>query len=89
MDDQTSTSSLARIKHWHAYQEARADIWRTRPAFDWFLRRNRARLVKAGALVMIRGAWHVDPEVFDAEVLAIAREDAASWIDREAGKAAA
>lgn len=89
MNDQASTSPLARFMHSHAYQGARTYIWATRPAFDWFLRRNRTRLVQRGALVMIRGAWHVDPEVFDAETVAIAREDAASWIEREGAKGVA
>lgn len=89
MNDSSTPNALARIKHWHAYQESRTETWATRTQFDWFRRRHCARLVKAGALLVLRGAWHVDPVLFDAEVIDIAREDAANWLGRESGKVAA
>lgn len=88
MNSSNGASAFNRIQSGREYQKSRADKWSTWPQFDWFIRSNRARLIKAGALMMFRGAWHVDPDLLDAEVLAIARDDAQRWLDRETGKAA-
>lgn len=89
MNSSNGSNALDRIQSGREYQKARADKWATWPQFDWFIRSNRARLVKAGALLMFRGAWHVDPDLFEPEAVAIARDDAQRWLDRETGKTAA
>ncbi len=86
---EVNSSPLALTVSQDAYRRANEEVWSTKTKFDWYLRRNRVRLVKAGAMVMVGGAWRIHVAAFDAEAMSIAREDAARWLDREAGKAAA
>ena len=57
-----------------------ADFWSiarhvfpTKAALEWFLRRNRRRLILAGALVTINRRLFLDMPVFEAEAIEICR----------------
>lgn len=82
-------SQLQQFSAASVYREARTGWWPSAASFDWYLRRHRVRLVKAGALIMQRGAWLVHAEIFDAEAVSIAQSEAQAWVDRETAKAAA
>lgn len=56
------------------YQVSRCHVFPSSGSMEWFVHRNRARLVKAGALVKLTGRSLVHEEKFDAEVLAIGQE---------------
>ena len=46
-------------------------IFPAKASGDWFVRQNKAELVRAGALVMLAGRWMASPQKFDAAVLQI------------------
>lgn len=52
-------------------------------ARQWALHMHRARLVDAGALLMIRGAWYALPSKLATEMMAIAQEAAREWVERK------
>jgi len=41
-------------------------VFPSKGSCQWWLRSNRGRAIQAGALLMIRGRWHVVPEKMDA-----------------------
>jgi hypothetical protein len=59
-----------------SFQALRANIFPSEPSIRWFVRRHKAALVKAGALVMLRGRWHVDPSAWDSVLPRLLRADA-------------
>lgn len=77
--DSTPLSALRKLTD---YREKRAHIFPSDNALQWFVRRNRAGLVDAGALVMLTGQWHAHEDKFDAYVIeagqAAARSHAAA-----------
>jgi hypothetical protein len=83
------SSQLQQFSAASAYREARTSWWPSAASFEWYLRRHRVRLVKAGALIMQRGAWLIHAGIFDAEAVAIAQSEAQAWVEREASKVAA
>jgi hypothetical protein len=57
--------------------------FRSEQSLRWWLRRNRERLIKAGALVRLRGAWFALEPAFTREMVKIGREEALAAV-REA-----
>jgi hypothetical protein len=51
------------------YREQRQHIFPSQPSLDWFVRKHRAGLVEAGALLMLTGRWFFDAEKFDAYMI--------------------
>lgn len=89
MQHTEQSSQLQKFSAASAYREERTSWWPSAASFDWYLRRHRVRLVKAGALILQRGAWLIHTEIFDAEAVAIAQSEALAWVERESSKAAA
>ncbi len=58
------------------YRQSRARFFPTLHSLQWFVRRHKARLIKAGAIVMHGGQWYADDAKFDAVVMAVAEERA-------------
>ena len=58
------------------YRQVRARFFPTLHSLQWFVRRHKARLIKAGAIVMHGGQWYADDAKFDAVVMAVAEERA-------------
>ena len=58
------------------WRAANAALFPTDESLRWTLRQHRERLVRSGALVRLRGAWHAVEPAFSAEVVAIARDAA-------------
>jgi hypothetical protein len=48
------------------YREQREHVFPSKSSLDWFLRKHRAALVRAGALLLLTGRWFVDAPRFDA-----------------------
>lgn len=71
-----NSSTVAALCPKAKYQESRAQLFPSTGSFDWFVRENRATLVAAGALVMLKGQWLVHPDRCDAAVLEIGRRAA-------------
>lgn len=63
------TSDLLALRPLPDYRQSREHVFRSEQSLQWFVRRNKSRLVDAGALVMLGGRWHVVPSRFDAVVL--------------------
>lgn len=59
-----------------AYRDQRQHIFPSPGALEWFVRRHRAGLVNAGALVMLTGQWHAHEAKFDDYVLWAGQEAA-------------
>lgn len=58
------------------YLEKRLDLFNSYQALEWYIRQNRDELVDAGALLLHRNRWLVNPDKFDAFVLAEAKRAA-------------
>jgi hypothetical protein len=58
------------------YRESRGRFFPSVYSLQWFLRRHKARLIQAGAIVMHGGQWYADEAKFDAIVMAVAQERA-------------
>jgi len=63
------TSDLLALRPLPDYRQNREHVFRSEQSLQWFVRRNKARLVEAGALIMLSGRWHVVPSRFDSIVL--------------------
>lgn len=59
-----------------AYHDTRGHLFPSMESLRWFVRKNRAALVAAGALLMITGRWMADPSRFDAAVVKIGQRAA-------------
>lgn len=58
----------------------------TNPSLKWFYLRHKAELVEAGALVLIRGAWHGDPAKWVQLLPELLRADARAALTRPRGR---
>jgi hypothetical protein len=56
----------------------------SKSSMQWYVRKNKARLVEAGALLLHCGRWHVDLTVFGQVVHEIAVERARRHLDADA-----
>lgn len=62
------------------YAAQRSHIFRSPTAIRWFIRRFRSELVERGALVLLLGAWFVDPVKADQVVADLGRRNAAARV---------
>ena len=53
------------------FRADREHLFPSAESFAWFVRKNRAELAQAGALLKPNGRWLVQPEAFDRAVMAI------------------
>lgn len=65
-DLKTAVADLATRE---AYRSARSHIFPSEGSFEWHLRQNRQRLIRAGALVLIAGRWHINPPAYDGVLI--------------------
>jgi hypothetical protein len=65
---------LNRLKEPTDYRTAdgRERIFKTDPSLKWFIRKHRAALEKAGAVVSINNRPMIDPPIFDAVAVDLA-----------------
>ncbi len=76
--DTQAHKTLSAVENWRDFQQT-ADGKRLFPGLEslrWFIRENRDQLVQAGALIKIRGQWHVVRPEFDAAVVDTLRKKA-------------
>jgi hypothetical protein len=78
------SSALARVSPVRKYQADRLEYFPSKGSIDHFLRTHRSSLVECGALLMVRGVWHVNADLFDQAVLDIGRQEAARAIRKGA-----
>lgn len=69
-------NQLTGLQKLYEYRARRAHVFPSGNALQWFVRQHRARLVEAGALIMLTGQWHVVEDKFDAVVIQVGREAA-------------
>lgn len=77
------TSDVAALKASDYYRQSRQNLFATEGSFQWYLRRHKAELIAAGALLLIAGRWQIDAEKFDAFVLAAGAGAAKRQLGRE------
>jgi hypothetical protein len=65
------------------WQANNKHLFPSEQALRWTLRQHRERLIKAGALIRLRGAWHGIEPKFTQELVKIGRADAIAAV-REA-----
>lgn len=65
------TETIGRLQLPEHYLAERPQLFPGRVNYDWFVRKNRAELIREGALTKPTGRWLVQPEAFDKVVLAI------------------
>jgi hypothetical protein len=58
-----------------SFQSLRAHLFPSEASIRWFVRSHKTALVHAGALVMLRGRWHVDPAAWDSLLPRLLRAD--------------
>lgn len=73
---------LSRLVPYAKYCAGRPNLYPSKGAVEWGLRQIREEAVAAGALLLYRGQWHVDPVAFERVVLDKAHRDAARLVDR-------
>ena len=59
-----------------AYREQNANAFPSETSVEWFIRQNRAELIKAGAIVKLAKRWMVSPATFDATAMEIGKRTA-------------
>ena len=64
---------LAQVMSLDEYRAQRQRHFPSAGALEWYCRVNKPALVDAGALLKLRGQWHVHAERFDQAVLDIAQ----------------
>lgn len=64
-------SPLSHVLKLPEYRTQRAHIFHSPAALEWFVRKHRPGLIRAGALLMVTGQWHVHAEKFDSFVLEV------------------
>lgn len=70
--------ALDNLQQIQAYQQANAHVFGSVPSLTWFIRRNRAELIEAGALVQLAGRWLIYGPTFTSKALEIGRRAAAN-----------
>lgn len=83
MDTNGHSFSLAQVQPPEEYRQTRAHVLPSKGAVQWFIRQHKKELVDAGALLVIRGQWYVDPPKFDAVFLNVAQRDALSLLSAD------
>lgn len=76
--EQHEPKTLSNVENWRDFQQS-PDGKRLFPGLEslrWFIRENSNELVQAGALIKIRGQWHVVRPEFDAAVIDTMRRKA-------------
>lgn len=68
---QVASAVVLRLQTPEQYREARCALYESAESLRWVIRRHKAGLVAAGALVAPVGRWLIDPEKFDAYVLGL------------------
>jgi hypothetical protein len=81
MDPKSITPLFGRTPD--TWQATHKHLFPSEQALRWTLRQHRERLIKAGALIRLRGAWHAIEPKFTAELVKIGRADAIAAV-REA-----
>lgn len=71
------TDSISALVPLLAYQQSRAHLFPSEESARWQVRKHRAALIEAGALVIVAGRHMVVPDVADATFLAIGKRLAA------------
>ena len=69
-----SKPSLAdTVIDWRRYQQSPTGNrnWPSIYSLQWFIRQNRRRLIKANALIKLRGRDYIIPEIFEKEMISI------------------
>jgi hypothetical protein len=57
---------LCKLSH---YRTQRTHLFSTQTALEWFVRKHKPELVRAGALLLHCGQWHANQRAFDAFVV--------------------
>jgi hypothetical protein len=61
----------AQLRTFGDYQAERPLFFPSVSSLEWFVRQNRAELVKASALLKLTGRWFIIPAAFDSVLLAV------------------
>ncbi len=69
MNANDTGSAVAALVTRDNYRATRQHIFPSEGSFEWHLRQNRNRLIRAGALVLIAGRWHVHPQAYDCVLM--------------------
>lgn len=63
------------------YRQQRAHLFPTMNSLQWWMRSHRRQAIEAGALLLVRGRYHVNPEKFDACIVACGQQDALQHLE--------
>lgn len=70
------THSISDLVPVQSYRDRNANAFPSSTSLDWFIRKHRAELIHAGAIVKIAKRWMVAPASFDVAALEIGKRQA-------------
>lgn len=70
-------TQLSKLITPNAYQSARGHVFPSATSLQWFMRRNRERLITSRALLMVAGRLLIDEGPFDCAVIEIGHANVA------------
>ena len=75
LNQRTDASILSQLQQFEDFRQSRAHLLPSKVAGQWYLKRHKVDLVRAGAVILSGRSWLVHPERFDAAFLAIAQRN--------------
>jgi hypothetical protein len=81
-------SALDSIVSFDQFREVRKNVFPSSQSLLWYVRRQKADLIMAGAIMMVRGAWHIHANNFDTYFLKESSAAAETAFGRIARRAA-
>lgn len=69
-------TALSELQSVNKYRQEREHLFPSSGSLAWYIRQHKPALIKAGALLLIRGAWQVHAKAFDAYVLSTGASEA-------------
>lgn len=67
--EHTESTRVAALVGLNEYREPRAGVFASEQALLWFIRQHKARLIEAGALLLISNRTQIDAVAFDRVVI--------------------
>ena len=69
-------AKVAQLLALEQYRAQRAHLFPSLSSLQWWMRTHRRQAIEAGALLLVRGRYHVNPEKMDACIAAAGQEAA-------------
>jgi hypothetical protein len=85
LSQKPEVSILSQLQQLEDFRQSRAHLLPSKVSMQWYVKRHKVDLIKAGAIVLSGRSWLVHPDRFDAVFLAIAQRNALRHLGDEVG----